>query len=220
MQSPGMPLVAMPTPGVVGGRPRKQPLVDTEVLAGATAVPTSINLYANFSQFRVAPTNANVTQTKQVPRDCNLNSSGGGTLPQSSYFYCYRWRMVIKPYLTALNTSANCVVYEEIQRLRFIGGVTFNFQQAQFIQMPLDELPSGVGSEFGATTLNAVNLPSLVNGAAGDGKDMTVSGRPMGIEALQQFGVNVSWPQSTGLTPTVDIFLSNRLDGLFLLGLQ
>lgn len=216
----GMPVVALPTPGVVGGRPRKQPLVDTEVLAGTTAIPSEINIFSNFSQFRVAPVvNTNITQTKQYGRDTNLKSSGGGTLPQSSFFYWYKSRIFIKTYLTALNTSANCVAYEEIQRLRFLGAWFFNFQQTELIVMPLDELPSGCGSAFGSSTLNSINQPSLVNGPW-EGRDVTVSGRPVGIEALQQFVVQCKWPQTTGFTPTLDYYVSARLDGLLLLGIS
>jgi len=217
----GMPVVALPTPGVVGGRPRKQPLVDTEVIGGTAAVPAEINIYANFSQFRIAPiVNTNITQTKQYGRDTNLKSSGGGTLPQSSFFYWYKSRIVLKTYLTALNTSGNCVAYEEIQRLRFLGAWFFNFQQTELVVMPLDELPSGVGSAAGSTSsINNINAPSLTWGPW-DGRDMTVSGRPVGIEALQQFNVNIKWPQTTGFTPTLDYFISSRLDGLLLLGIS
>jgi len=194
--------------------------MDTEVLAGGVAVPTSIVLFSNFASFRVAPTNTNVTQTKQFGRDTDMKSSGGGTLPQSTFFYWYRARMVPKTYLTDLNDAANAVVYEEIQRLRNLGSWTFSFSQTDLIVQALDELPSGIGSAYMASTLNNLNMPSLVNGMPGDGKDVTVSGRPVGIEALQQFSITLGWPQSTGLTPTVDIFLSARLDGLLVRGIS
>lgn len=218
MPPQGMPVVALPTPGVVGGRPKKQPLVDTEVAVGAVAVPTEIIIFNNFASFRAAPANTNVTQTKQFGRDCNLKSSGGGTLPQSSFFYWYSWCFYIKTYLTDLNDETNVVAFEEIHRLRSIGSVTFQFQQTDLIVMPLDELPSGTGVASWQNSYTEVMAPSLVNGGW-EGRDVTVSGRPVGIEALQQFSVIARFPQATGLTPTVDYFLSSRHRGLLIQGL-
>jgi hypothetical protein len=211
--------MTLPTPGVVGGRPRRQPLVDTEVIVAALAVPGEIQMYNNFGAFRAAPVSA-IPTAKVFGRDVTLRGTSG-TLPQNTYFYWFMWRFKFKTYLANLGSAGNVVVSEEIHRLRGLGSVSFNFQQTQLMNFPLDELPDGVGSEYINTTHAGATVFSLVNGVADrrNAKDVSVGGKPTGIDALQSFGVTVRFDNSTGLVPTIDYFPQSVMEGILVQGI-
>jgi len=216
----GMPVVAIPTPGVVGGRPRKEPLYDTEVIKGATAVPTEVLIFQNFAQFRAAPADTNIAQAKEQGRDTNLQGGQSG-LPQSTAFFWFQWRLKIRTLGVNLTTSANAIVSEEIRRLRQLASVTFRFSQTDLITVQADELPDGVGpTSHHSNHAGAVSW-GLVNGTPhrNNFKDVTVSQKPVGINALEQFRVVWRTPTAAGLTPTIDYFLCPVLDGLLIRGI-
>lgn len=218
----GFPVVAIPTPGMTGGRPRRQPLIDTEVIVGggATAVPIQIPMYNNFGQFSATPNNTGIVVAKVFGRDATMTGTAG-QLPQNTYFYWYVWRFKLKTYLTNLNTEANAVVFEQIHRLRKIMNVAFSFQQTQLMNFPLDELPDGVGSEFVQTTYTSTTVLSLPNGVPlrSNGKDVTIAGNPVGIDALQNFGVSLQCAASSGLLPLVDVFPQSVFEGILVQGI-
>ena len=71
----GIQLVPLPSQGTVAGRPRKESVYDTDVYNSATAIPQTLTLFNNFSNFSITPTSG---LTKQFGRDTNLRGSGAG----------------------------------------------------------------------------------------------------------------------------------------------
>lgn len=131
------------------------------------------------------------------------------------------WRFKLKTYLTNLATEANVVVFEQIHRLRKLMNVAFQFQQTQLMNFPLDELPDGVGSEYVQTTWTGATVLSLPNGVPlrSNGKDVTIAGNPVGIDALQSFGVTLQCFASSGLLPLVDVFPQSVFEGILVQGI-
>jgi hypothetical protein len=216
----GMQVVAIPTPGVVGGRPRKEPLYDSEVIKGSTTIPTEILIFQNFAQFRVAPEDTNISQAKEQGRDTNLQGGQSG-LPQSTAFFWYQWRLKIRTLGINLGQATLANVSEEIRRLRQLSSVTFRFSQTDLITVQADELPDGVGPTSHHSNVTGAVSWGLVNGVPhrNNFKDVTVSGKPVGINALEQFRIVWRTPTGAGLTPDIDYFLCPVLDGLLIRGI-
>lgn len=216
----GMQVVAIPTPGTVGGRPRKEPLVDTEVIKGNTTVPTEVLIFQNFAQFRVAPADTNIAQAKEQGRDTNLQGGQSG-LPQSTAFYLFQWRLKIRTYGIDLTNVSYIDVSDQIRRLRQLSSVTFRFSQTDLIMLQADELPDGVGPITHHSNHPGAVSFGLVNGVPhrGNAKDVTVSGKPVGINALEQFRIVWRTPTAAGMTPTIDYFITPVLEGLLVRGI-
>lgn len=212
----GMPVVQLPSPGVVAGRPRKEGIYDTEVEATGSATGTSLTLFSNFSAFTTAP--VTVTATKQYGRDVNLRGTTSG-LPKSTHLFWYEWRCKIRPLGTNLASAANNAngtsVTEEILRYRQTSSIQFEFSQTVLIQAQLDELPDGVGPAWGSTTHTASILlgPNCV--PERKGKIVTISGKPVSIDEQQEFSVTLKQPQLT-FNPTADLFITIFLEGMLL----
>lgn len=216
-----MPLVAIPAPQSVGGRPRRQGLYDTELYKGSTAIPVEIQLFNNFAQFRVAPEDTNIVQSKVQGRDTNLQGGGQAGLPHGHAFYWYQWRFKVLTYGINLTTAGNAAITDEIRRIRELTSVTFKFQNADLIVVPTHELPSGPGPN-GAVS----NHSASVNWGLGWGVphrnnayDVTMSGKPVGIDPMAQFRCLVRCETGAGLTPDIDYFLQTHLVGISAIGI-
>lgn len=221
-QNMGMQVVALPTPGVVGGRPRKEPLCDTEVIVASATIPTEITIFQNFAQFRAAPSGGpgSLPQSKEQGRDTNLQGGQSG-LPQSTAFFWFQWRQKLRTYDADLTTDANKAVSVQMLRLRQAASTTFRFSQTDLITVQFDELPDGVGPQTLFTTKSDTTCVPLVNGVPDrrNAKDVTVSGRPVAINALEQFRVIVRIPNSFGITPTINYYITEILEGLLVRGI-
>jgi hypothetical protein len=118
-----------------------------------------------------------------------------------------------------LGTAANVVVSEEINRIRELSFGQFRFASSELITVQLDEAPSGTGPANTFTTHTGATVFSLPSGvpSRGNAKDVTISGRPVEIVALEAFRVVIGTP--AGITPTVDLYCSVILEGLLLRGI-
>jgi hypothetical protein len=208
-----MRVVPIPAVGAVGSRPRKEPIFDTEGLAGGSAMPASITTFTNFSSF----TTAGLGLAKAFGRDCNLQGQNG--LPAAHHHYWYGLRVKIRTLNANLGTAPNVVVSEELNRTRELSYLQFRFASSELLTVQLDECPNGTGPSNTFTTHTAstvFSLPSGVN-SRNNAKDVTISGRPVEIVALEAFQVLIGIP--TGFTPTVDMYVSVILEGLLLRGI-
>lgn len=212
----GLQIVAVPSPGIVGGRPRKEPIYDSEVWPTGANIANRI-LFADFGRFAVAP--ATVVLTKQFGRDTNLQGGQSG-LPQAHHLFWYEWRMKIRALGANLGGAAGAPVFEEINRARELADVTFRFSQSDLISIQCDELPSGVGPLHIATTVNDTTVLSHPNGVPDRrGKVVTVTGRPVGIQALENFRVLLNVREVAGaFQPTADLHICAVLEGMLLRG--
>lgn len=210
----GFKVTTIPAVGAVSARPRKEPLYDTEGYNNGVAMPTLLTLFANAAAFATG----GLALTKTLGRDTN---TGGitGTLPAAHMFYFYGWRHKVRPLDADLNAAANVVVPTEIYRMRTLAWVTFRYAQSDYVTVQADELPDGVGPMFIQTTHGGSTVLSIPNGVPDrrNFKDMTVSGKPPEINALEQFRVRHELAASP-FNPTVELYVTTVLEGLLLRG--
>ncbi len=212
-----MPVVAMPSPQTVGGRPRKEGIYDTEVYPTGAALRVTMPLFAAFNAYAVAP--VTVALTKQRGRDTNL-SAGSQGLPSNTHLFWYEWRAKYNATGSDLGTAANVVVSEELHRVIGLSSVAFTFGQTTLIEAQANELPTGTGPQATFTTHNASTVFSLPNGIPDrKGKIVSITGKPVSINALQEFRVVFTVPQALGMNPTADIFVTAHLEGMLLRGI-
>jgi hypothetical protein len=213
----GIQLVPLPAQGTVAGRPRKESVYDSDVYLAAVVIPQQLLLFNNLSAFSVAPP----LGPKQFGRDSNLRGTGSGGLPQATHFFWYAWRLKARTLGTNLNLPANATIPEELNRWRELAFVQFAFQTSVLITAQADEIPSGAGPQFITTTVAATTMPSLPSGVPSkrEGKDVTIMGRPVELNALESFTVPVNVPQG-GFAPTAAVYLTCVLDGVLLRGLS
>lgn len=225
-------VVPIPAVGAVGSRPRKEPIYDTERLTGGLAPPTSVELFTNFAAFSnplgaVGPgAVVSGTLTKQFNRDTNLTGQQG--LPAAHHLYWYSIRIKLRTMELDLSQAAAARVPEQLNRYRELSGLVFRFTASELFNVQLDECPNGTGPMFIATTHTGVTQLSLPSGVPtrGNAKDVTISGRPVEIVALESFRVEVRTPQP-GVDPLSgvafvlisDYYLSCILEGLLLRGI-
>jgi hypothetical protein len=221
-------VVPIPAVGAVGSRPRKEPIYDSERWTGGAAPPSSISLFTSFNAFANALGGAPLagTLTKQFGRDTNLSGQQG--LPAAHHHYWYGMRVKIRSMECDLSQAGAARVPEQINRIRELSYAQFRFASSELITVQLDELPSGVGPQHIATTHTGVTTFSLPSGVPtrGNAKDVTISGRPVEIVALESFKVDVNTPQP-GVDPIsgaafvllTDLYCSVILEGLLLRGI-
>ena len=211
----------IPALGTVSGLQRKESIYDTEGLDAAATVPNQITTFANYSAFSTT----GLTLTKQFGRDTNLQGSGVGGLPQAHRFFWYVWRKKWRTINANLNSLANSVVFEELRRARQMSFSIFQFSQTRYITCQSDELVSFSDAEFVSVAIDASAAPAFAlvpTPAVADrkGKDITVGAQPKILEPLEQFNVITGFPTATpGLTPTVDFYVTDHLDGVLIRGI-
>lgn len=222
-------VVPIPAVGAVGSRPRKEPVYDTERWTGGVALPTSITVFTSFNSFANALGTAGGlagTLTKQFGRDTNLTGQQG--LPAAHHHYWYGMRVKIRSLECNLNLPASVGVSENINRARELSSAQFRFASSELMTVQLDELPSGTGPAFIQTTNTASTVLSLPSGVPtrGNAKDVTISGRPVEIVALESFRVEIDTPQpgtspvgGVAFTLVTDLYVSVILEGLLLRGI-
>jgi len=208
-----MRVVPIPAVGAVGSRPRKEAIYDTEGLVAAAPMGAQIVTFVNFSGFNTA----GLGLAKAYGRDTNLQGQNG--LPAAHHMYWYGLRIKIRSLNANLGTPANVVCFEEINRIRELSFAQFRFASSELITLQADEAPSGTGPQYVNTTHTGATVLSLPSGvpSRGNAKDVTISGRPVEIVALEAFRVVFGTP--TGFTPTVDYYVSVILEGLLLRGI-
>lgn len=213
----GIQLVPLPSQGTVAGRPRKESVYDTDVYLAATTMPAQLVLFNNFAAFSVSPT----LGVKQFGRDTNLRGTGSGGLPQATHLFWYSWRLKSRTLGSSLNTAANAVMPEQLNRWRELAWIQFAFQTSVLITTQADELPSGAGPQSIFTTFTETTMPSLPSGIPSkrEGKDVTIMGRPVELNALEAFTTPIYIPQGA-FSPTVDVYVTGMLDGVLLRGLS
>lgn len=199
--------------GAVGSRPRKEPIYDSEGWAPATPQPAQITTFVNFSGFNTA----GLSLAKAFGRDTNLQGQNG--LPAAHHHYWYGLRIKIRSLDADLSDAANVGVFEEINRVRELSFTQFRFASSELITVQCDECPNGTGPQFAQTTHAGTTILSLPSGVPtrGNAKDVTISGRPVEIVALEAFRVVIGTP--AGITPTVSLYVTVVLEGLLLRGI-
>jgi len=208
-----MRVVPIPAVGAVGSRPRKEPIYDTEGWTGGAAMPAQLATFVSFNAFN----SAGLGLAKAFGRDTNLQGQNG--LPAAHHHYWYSLRAKIRTLNAVLSTAANVVVPEQINRARELSFLQFRFASSELITVQMDECPNGTGPQFIQTTHTNATVLSLPSGvpSRGNGKDVTISGRPVEIVALEAFQVLIGTPG--GFTPLVDLYVSIILEGLLLRGI-
>lgn len=191
----------------------KEALYDTEGWNDGVAMPAQIQLFVNFGQFNTA----GLGLQKAFGRDTNLQGQNG--LPAAHHHYWYGWRLKIRTLDAVLSNAANVVVPEEINRARELSFCQFRFSASELITCQADELPNGTGPAFIQTTHAGATVMSLPSGVPDrkNHKDVTISGRPVEIIALENFRLVVGTP--VGFTPTEELYATMILEGLLLRGL-
>lgn len=208
-----MPLVALPAPQTVGGRPRKEGVYDTEVYPDNVVTRQNLDLFARFDAFAVAPVNA---FTKQRGRD--TNQTGGQGLPTNTHLFWYEWRLKLRPLGVDIGAAASINMTADIHRLLWLMAVRFNFAQTTLIELQADELPTGTGPQTTFSTITNRTVFSVPNQVPNrKGKIVTVTGKPTSIDALQEFRVALAIPEGA-FTPQDDMFVTAYLEGLLLRG--
>jgi hypothetical protein len=172
-----------------------------------------IATFTNFSAFNTA----GLGLAKAFGRDTNLQGQNG--LPAAHHHYWYGLRAKVRTLNANLTTAANAVVPEQLNRARELSFLQFRFASSELITIQMDEAPSGVGPAYVSTTHTAATVFSLPSGVPtrGNSKDVTISGRPVEIVALEAFQVLLGTP--AGFTPLVDLYVSIILEGLLLRGI-
>jgi hypothetical protein len=221
-------VVPIPAVGAVGSRPRKEPVYDSERWTGNASLPSRIQLFTSFNAFANPLGGAPLagTLTKQQARDTNLSGQQG--LPAAHHHYWYGMRIKIRSMEADLSIAQNARVPEQINRARELSAAQFRFASSELITVQLDECPSGTGPQHIATTHTGVTTFSLPSGVPtrGNAKDVTISGRPVEIVALESFRVEILTPQP-GVDPVTgvafvlitDLYVSAILEGLLLKGI-
>jgi hypothetical protein len=221
-------VVPIPAVGAVGSRPRKEPIYDTERYTGGVAPPTTIGVFVSFNAFANPLGGAPLAGSlvKAFGRDTNLSGQQG--LPAAHHHYWYGMRVKLRSMEADLSIAQNARVPEQLNRLRELSFAVFRFASSELLTVQLDELPSGVGPAHIATTHTGVTALSLPSGVPtrGNAKDVTISGRPVEIVALESFRVDINTPQPgvdpvTGVAFTLitDLYLTVVLEGLLLRGI-
>lgn len=165
-------------------------------------MPAQITTFVNFSSFNTA----GLGLAKAFGRDCNLQGQNG--LPAAHHHYWYGLRCKLRTLNANLATEANAVVSEQLNRARELSYLQFRFASSELITVQLDEAPNGTGPAYIMTTFTEATVMSLPSGQPnrGNAKDVTISGRPVEIVALEAFQVLIGTP--SGFTPLVDIYCS------------
>lgn len=179
-----MRVVPIPGPGAVAGRPRKEPLVDREIIQRGVR---QIDFFVNNRVFAFPPQDGS-SQTKQFGRDCNVQGMSG-CLPHNWHFFWCGWSIV--PDATAHA--------DEVARLIDAGYVEFRFATSTLITVPLSSV---------IRKLDDSRPPY----------DVTVSGKPVQIQALEAFRVSLFFPGAEG-APVGGFGLKCVLHGLTLKGI-
>lgn len=225
-------VVAIPSQGTVGSRPRKEPVFDTERLTGNVAPPTSVELFTNFAAF-ANPVGAAGggfsgagTLTKSFARDTNIAGQQG--LPAAHHHYWYALRTKVRTMEADLSTADAATVPEALNRYRELTALIFRFTSSELLNIQLDECPNGTGPQFITTTHSGVTQFSLPSGVPtrANAKDVTISGRPIEIVALESFRVELRTPQpgvdpilGVAFTLPTDFYVSVILEGMLLRGI-
>lgn len=212
-----VPLVQIPAPPSVGGRPRRQPLYDTEVIKGSTTIPNEFMLFNNFAQFRVAPEDTNIGQAKDTGgRDTNLSGGGTSGLPHGFAFYAYSMRLKYLTYGINLTSAGNIAISDELRRIRELCSVVVKLQAVEYIVVPSHEIPSGPGPTTHHSNVSAAVSWGLAWGVPHRNNvyDLTISNKPLGLETGQQFRLLHRCATGAGLTPDIDYFVQAHLLGI------
>lgn len=224
-----IPVTPVPAVGSVATRPRKEALYDTEGQNNGVPIGAQLVLFQNFTTFQTA----GLAETKTFGRDTNLTGAGG-QLPKSHHFLWYGIRHKIRAMGTDQSIEANFVIGEEINRIREIGGYQFIYGTTPYLIQQLDEMPSGVGPQFsslvgglaGGVTA-AVNGMSLPNGVPLRSNYFDVSivdkntgmASPQEISEVESFRVQLDFAAATLPTPTVELYHTAKLIGVYLKGI-
>lgn len=215
----GWQVIPIPATGTVAGRARKESIYDTEGYVKTTAIPSTLTLFANFSTFNASLTT--VGTAKQLGRDTNLQGTQG--LPAGHLFYWYGWRLKMRTVIGDISTLANVGIFEQLNRLRESSSSLFKFTTGEYIRCQSDELPSGVGPQYANSTHASATVLSLPSGVPDrkNAKDVTISGKPQEIVALEAFRHVQETPTNPlGTSLLLDVFVTSVLDGLLIRGVS
>ena len=162
----------LPPIGTIQAIPRKESPFDTECVASATAtaLPSQIKLFQNYTTFQVPPAaiagGGGAVDAKQSDRDTNL-SGATGALPQGYQLFWYEWRVSIHALTANLNTFGTTYVFEALQRIRRLGAAKYLATTNPLVTAPLLDLTSYIDSMFVQTTNENSTVVSPVIGFRG-----------------------------------------------------
>lgn len=213
---PGIPVVTIPQQGPIATRPRRMGLYDTEGWDDGSAIDAKITIYKDVSRFA----NADLGLTKQYGRDHNFDGSGG-QMPKGQMLHWYSWTMKCRTVAAVKTGAAFQDVWDVIRRIRESTWCTFFFGRTPYLTLPHVCIPQGVGLEMpqGTSTAQTWVSPAVAELDRQNGYDVTLNDLPVAIGPLETFSVEV---EAIGVTPTptVDLYVTSTLRGVFLKGFQ
>lgn len=196
-----IPVVTIPDQGAIATRPRRQPIYDTEFDKAATAIPTKLTLFRNFTQFQVLGGNYS---SKVLFRDTNIDGPGGA-IPKGDYMHWYSITCAASVRLLALSggTNANLQCFNDIVLRRIASWFTFRFGETPFVRAQLDEIPQGAGVRSVQTTAPNINVFAISQGRLrrDNRYDVSLDGYPTEITDQETFGVDLE--ADSGWVPTM-----------------
>lgn len=215
-----IPVVALDEAKTILARPRNAPIYDTQADASGSAIPTTLSFFANLATFQVTPTGGSAV--KLFGLDTNLEGTPGGTVPKGSMFLWYDITTPVSVRNNDLSTVGNVGVTEELQRIRRARALTFLFASTPYFSEALENIPMGVGIDSMTTTVSGVNVFPVKNGRLhrDNRRRATVAGYPVVLTQNEQFTIQFVAYSDFLVTPSVNIWWTPTLHGLFIKGLQ
>ena len=211
-----IPVVSIPQQGPIATRPRRDGIYDTEGWDDGGAIDAKVTVFRSATSF----SNTDLGLTKTKGRDHNFDNNGG-QLPKGQALHWYVLANKIRPTAANLGGAAVAVVWDVIRRIREVTWLTFRFGDTPYLVLQTWQVPECVGVGRGYTTHNAVTLvgQSQSEHDRRNGYDVTLSGMPVEITALESFSADI---EASGVTPTptVDLYDTVYLKGVLLKGLQ
>ena len=212
-----IPVLTLPQQGEILTRPRREGCYDTEGYAGGSAIPARLSIFSNVSAFSPGAGTMGLTKTKY--RDHNFENSGG-SLWKGSTLHWYGLKIKFRPLGAVMGGAAAVAVWDQIRRIRESTWFTFYFGSMPYISAQTWQVPQGTGFGDAFITHNATTMIGTTHADLDRANhyDITLSGTPTTIGELEPFHMDI---EASGVlpTPTLDIYLTPVLVGIFLKGI-
>jgi hypothetical protein len=200
--------------------PRKVGAYDTEVVAGGvafTAQSIPLVLFQNAASFS-QPTSV-VGLSKTYGRDVNITSRTGG-MAKGERLYTYGITAKVLfgelPAADLLNAGANQPTFAQFLQYWQLSDIGFNLGTDEFIRVQARDVPLWAPNPTSTTT-----AATTVFNLCSDGMyDLTIAGDPYVLDQQEDFRININTAQLPAQTPTLDWFITIRLEGIRLKSLR
>lgn len=212
-----IPLWTIPDTTEILGRPRREPLYDTEGDNDAVAIVSKLSFFTLLTTFQVA----SLSLTGKVAgRDTNMQDQG--RMATGEFFHWYSCTAPTSVRVSSLLTAANVDVFAEIITVRQSRGFVFKFGQTPYIIAQLDEIPLGVGVGYVTTTHPGANVFPIATGRLRreNRYDVTLNGFPTELTQREKFSIEYQADAAFLPTPSVELWHSPHLWGTHVVGIR